>query len=202
MRKPVEEIAHGLRNDGVTWKEIAKIVGVPASTLQVKVARFAAGEPQKKQKKKKTLEERFMTKVRKTRGCWLWTGSKVRGYGQLHHKDGNRPIRAHRASYIIHVGEIPLGMHVLHKCDNTACVNPKHLFLGDQAINMQDKQKKGRQLKGSDITGSKLTPKKVRAMRKERKAFNTSYAKLGEKYGVHWVSARLVCIRRNWKHVV
>lgn len=76
--------------------------------------------------------------------CWQWIGYRIitkkgRTYGHY------RGIYAHRYSYEITAGEIPVGLFVLHKCDNQACVNPSHLFLGTAQDNMDDKTRKGRQ---------------------------------------------------------
>lgn len=97
--------------------------------------------------------ERLMAKVtiadtphpRLSTPCWLFGGALNRGgYGQFHYSDdGVRVQLAHRASYIIHTGEIPSGQLVRHQCDNPACVNPDHLELGTQQQNMSDMASRG-----------------------------------------------------------
>ena len=73
-------------------------------------------------------------------GCMMWLGCSTRknvGYGVLVDANGQQ-VKAHRHSYTINFGEIPNGMCVLHKCDNSMCVAPNHLFLGTQRDNMRD----------------------------------------------------------------
>lgn len=90
-----------------------------------------------------SLKERFESRIRVTPGCWLWTGARCGdGYGNI--RGQGRVLRAHRVSFQLYVGEIQQGLHVLHSCDNPACVNPAHLRLGTHQDNMDDMYSKGR----------------------------------------------------------
>lgn len=88
--------------------------------------------------------KRFFDKVDKTESCWNWTASKRSKFGYGAFKMNGKLHDAHRASWILKNGEIPIGIYVCHKCDNPSCVNPDHLFLGSPKDNVLDCIEKGR----------------------------------------------------------
>lgn len=129
-------------------------------------------------------------------GCWEWTGATTRGgYGQV--MDGRKNLRAHRAAYMLFVGDIPDGMLVCHSCDNPLCINPDHLWLGDTAANTQDKVMKGRANKGESMPSSKLNEDAV----KEIRASNMNIRVAAEKFRVSPVTAWKARERITWRHL-
>ena len=89
-------------------------------------------------------------------GCWLWIGSKWScGYGRISRR--GEEGQAHRLSWRLFHGPIPVGLFVCHTCDTPACVNPEHLFLGTSRDNALDAKHKGRLATG-DKHGARLHP--------------------------------------------
>ena len=124
----------------------------------------------------KTDLERFNERLQKLDSCWELTGH--RNYCNRSYMSVNKKLmQAHRAAYILFNGEIPDGMCVLHTCDNPACVNPDHLYLGTKKQNAKDREKRGRHGSGWTI----LKPKQVKAI---RTAYDqgVSALELAEKY--------------------
>lgn len=118
-----------------------------------------------------TDEERFWSKVQKTDGCWVWKGAtNGHRYGRVHRRDDhNRTVMAHRMSWELHVGPIPDGLLVLHRCDNPPCVNPSHLFLGTVLDNNADKHRKQRDARGEKHGMAKLKDSDIPAIIAERR---------------------------------
>lgn len=157
------------------------------------------------------VAERFWDKVEK-RGndeCWPWLAARMprKGfeYGKIGSGTGGAPLYAHRVSYELSVGPIPEGLHVLHRCDNPPCVNPRHLFLGTNADNIRDAFAKGRVARphGEAQANARLTETQVKAIRAEYRKGKKGYgfASLGRKYGIHHSTVRQIVTRITWRHV-
>lgn len=109
-------------------------------------------------------------------------------------------VRVHRLSWFIHNGPIPKHLFVCHKCDNRACVNPKHLFLGTADDNVQDAVRKGRMARGETSGTHKLTEKQVLEIRKRVKN-GEKQLPLAAEYGVQGPAIFKIVHRERWRHL-
>lgn len=132
-------------------------------------------------------------------GCLLWTGCLNRyGYGQI--SVGGKKTLAHRLAWLTENGPVPAGLHVLHRCDVPACINPAHLFLGTNADNMADKVAKGRSSSGERHGRAKLTDAAVRSIR-VRLAASETCASIARDFGVSRETISDIKTGRAWSHV-
>lgn len=145
-------------------------------------------------------EERFWAKVEPSRdSCWIWHGAKVPdGYGSF--ALGYGSVKAHRFVWLLYHGEIPAGAHVLHKCDVRSCVNPGHLFLGDNDANVADRVAKGRSARnwGSKSPTCKLTPEQAAAILADKRP----HKEIAAQYGISEGPVRKIKSGKGWQHVL
>jgi HNH endonuclease len=151
--------------------------------------------------------ERFWTKVKKAKKCWIWKSAVgLNGYGYFHTKHAGTQY-AHRIVWQLTYGKIPSGLFVLHSCDNRACVNPTHLFLGTHQDNINDCVAKGRHLvsrnvpKGENQYNAKLTKRKILAIRAAYAKGKLTQYELADRYGIHQAHVWRIVRFKTWRHI-
>ena len=145
-------------------------------------------------------------------GCWNWQGAYKNKYGVSWFSSERRPLSTHRISLIC------LGVDIkdklaCHKCDNTRCCNPDHLFPGTYLDNTADCIAKGRYkrppvrnwpkiMKSARHHWQKLTREQVLEIREERKR-GVPCGQLAERYGVtaKHISRVGAGSKKRWAHI-
>lgn len=131
--------------------------------------------------------------VKKKSGCWeRMLGAERSGYGRL--MLGKKRFGAHRVAWILFNGSIRGDKFVCHHCDNPRCINPKHLFLGDQHDNILDCLMKNR------LASAKLRPWHVRQIRRLISG-GWGFREIGRKYGVSHRTISAVVHGTSWSHI-
>jgi hypothetical protein len=162
------------------------------------------------QRLSETFPQRFWSKVDK-RGpdeCWPWLAStQTFGYGRIWSgKPFNRLVGAHVASFLLNRGQISDGLCVLHRCiAHPWCTNPNHLYTGTKKDNAQDRERQCRGIytvrKDVDSRAFKMTAVKVTALRSLFDGGLINFAELGRCFHITDVAARLIALRKSWKHI-
>lgn len=143
------------------------------------------------------LKGRLWDKVAVKAGdeCWNWTGKiNASGYGII--VDRKREWLAHRIALAMVGRRPPPDRMVCHHCDNRACCNPAHLYLGDAKLNARDRDQRdrGNWRSGEQHGRAKLSWPDV----KEIRASNDGYGALAKRYGVAKATIRNAKLGRTW----
>lgn len=145
----------------------------------------------------------FWTHVRKTTGCWFWTGSvnTITGYGRC--RIDARTSTAHRLSYRLAYGPVPDGLSVCHHCDTRLCVRPDHLFVGTTADNLRDMVLKGRNAlkQGECNPKARLSGMKVLKIRTLYRTGQYLQRQLATRFGVSQLTISNIVTRKTWRHL-
>lgn len=162
------------------------------------------------------VEERFWSKVDRNGpipshvpelgNCWIWTSHTCQsknsnfpyGYFTLNGKE----CLAHRVCWILSNGEFNRSLCVLHKCDNSVCVRPDHLFLGTLSDNAKDAVAKGRMFICSGEKSGKAKLKSYQVVEiKERLARKETHWSIAVRFGVTRAAITRINMGLNWASV-
>ena len=145
----------------------------------------------------KPLPEYLRSRTITEGDCWVWIGATMNtGYGAFNYR--GTVFLAHRKAYECFVGPIPTGLHVLHKCDNRACINPNHLYAGTDLDNSRDKIARDRQSRGTTHGASKLTEDDVRRIRLLYEVKSLNQYELAEMFGVNQAAISRLVNRKSY----
>lgn len=97
--------------------------------------------------------------VNEETGCWDWMGH-IANDGTIAFKVEKLVMTAPKYSYKSFKGDVSRGKFVLHSCPNNICVNPDHLFSGDNA-NSSHKSMLNKQNKYDEAIKSDKRPNAV-----------------------------------------
>lgn len=141
-------------------------------------------------------KDRLLKKVYFTDNCWIWMGGRNnKGYGYFYYRGVH--MNVHRASYQIFNETILGDLHVLHKCNNPTCVNPKHLYAGTHKDNMRDLANSDRAVRGETHPQAKLNYKKVALIRLLSKQ-GLSQSVLSQRFSIHQSQISRIVHNRSW----
>ena len=153
--------------------------------------------------KRKDAANRFWAKVdqRGVDDCWDWKAGKDKdGYGLYNGALYGQQVRkAHRFAYMLFRGAIPEGANICHTCDNPSCVNPRHLYAGSPASNMQDKMERGRSNipRGEDSPHARITEEVARKILIDPRR----YDEIAAEYGVSFGTVSNIKNKHSWAHL-
>ena len=104
-------------------------------------------------------------------------------------------------------GEVPAEKTVNHTCDNPACVNPRHLYVGTHKENAKDRERRGRgrsvpppAKQGEANANSKITCIIAKDIR-TRALAGEPQKQIAAQYGVSAQTVSAIKTGIVWKHI-
>lgn len=147
--------------------------------------------------------DRFREKYELSGDCWIWIAAAAGDYGNFFPgRPATSSVKAHRWSYEHFIGPIPSGLMVCHRCDERACVNPDHLFLGTAKDNQGDMAAKGRSLRGERHNCAELSEAQVVDMRDLWATGDFSQIALAARFGTTKANVSQIVRGKTWRHLL
>jgi len=143
-------------------------------------------------------------------GCWNWTASRDKqGYGHIANvripSTTRETFSVHRlVAHLVHGLDIhSRNTYACHHCDNPACFNPEHIYVGTPKQNALDCKARGRERhqRGEENGGGgKLKATDIPTIRQRLAAGETQQA-IGADYGVDYSMIGRIKLGKAWTHV-
>ena len=147
----------------------------------------------------KTLTRSLSNTMLADHGCIEWLGSmNNKGYGVVGIRTKTHLV--HRVVFFLHNSFLP--EVVMHRCDNPACVNIKHLEGGTKKLNTEDMVNKGRAADGEMGSMSKLTSAQVEEARTRYSGGGETQREIAEHFGVHQTTIHYAVSGKTWKNLL
>lgn len=147
------------------------------------------------------LQARLDAQTVRSASCWRWTGYRRNSLGHGAMSIHNRPVWVHRIAYALAIGPVPADAVVCHSCDVPPCIRPDHLFLGTQADNVADMERKGRARKvgvaGPAHHHFRITDDVVKDVRAVHAAERPQQRELARRFGLTQASVWAIVNRRG-----
>lgn len=123
--------------------------------------------------------QKIFEKCKPNGECLEWTGNFFRKKGRpnwlypyLYHD--NKVWRGNRLVLFLTTKQLPKELCALHTCDNTKCLNPKHLYWGTHKQNLADSYARNRRkIKTHCDKGHEITPENTYLKTRKRGAYKT-----------------------------
>lgn len=131
-----------------------------------------------------------------TKPCKEWPRARTKaGYGVKRFRD--KLVYIHRKTWEDANGPIPVGINILHRCDNPPCYELEHLFPGTRKRNSEDCVAKDRQGRGERNGHAKLTDEQILSIRADTRTQRA----IAADYHVSHPMVNKIKKRRNWRHI-
>lgn len=131
-------------------------------------------------------------------GCWEFTNIKAKtpsGY-PLYRRQGKNYFYSHYSLEHFKGVKFGKGDYACHLCDNPKCVNPDHLYLGNEKTNKLDMIEHCRSTRGSKNPMSKFTEKDIGEIKRLCKTL--SQTTVANMYGVRQPAISRIITGKRW----
>jgi predicted XRE-type DNA-binding protein len=134
-------------------------------------------------------------------GCWICISHCKNKHGYPMVARNRTPMHLVRAIAKEKYPDLPTYIHVLHKCNNTFCINPQHLYLGTNADNMKDRKDSGHyaSTEGENNNNAKISKEIVDIIRELYKTNTTTHRKLARLFGISKTQVTRILNNKQWK---